>query len=191
MDVQHLNVKLFVEDAAQIDTTDYLTIFNEWIQDQVGEDLLVDVADYRHIHAGPAVVLVAHEASYTLDNTDGRLGLLYTRKTVIDGNAQDIIRKAILSVVEACRRLENHPTQKGKLSFHGNELLIGINDRLIAPNTGETYQSFVQELRPVLDELFNGGTYALEHNSTDPRQRFAIHVLASESASITAISETS
>ena len=48
-----------------------------WIRHDVLGTLLVDVADYTHVHHGPGVILVAREELYSMDESDGRLGLLY------------------------------------------------------------------------------------------------------------------
>ena len=65
-------------------------MFHSWIQEQVGEGLLLDVADYRHVHEGPGVILIGYEGNYSVDNTDNRLGVRYNRKAALDGNNQDL-----------------------------------------------------------------------------------------------------
>jgi hypothetical protein len=66
MDVQQVNVKFFVENPEAVDLEAYLTIFNNWIQSHATEELLVDVADYRHVFAGPGVVLIGHPSRTAL-----------------------------------------------------------------------------------------------------------------------------
>ncbi len=70
--VQHVKVKIFAREPVSIDLADAIPVFHSWIQDRVCEELLIDVADYRHVAAGPGVMLIAHEANYSLDNTDNR-----------------------------------------------------------------------------------------------------------------------
>ena len=41
--------------------------------------LLLDVADYKHVQEGPGIVLIGHEADYSLDLGGGRAGLVYDR----------------------------------------------------------------------------------------------------------------
>ena len=36
--------------------------------------------DYSHVHNGPGILLVAHEANFSMDETDGRRGMVYIRK---------------------------------------------------------------------------------------------------------------
>ena len=61
--LQHLNVKIFAQEPASIDLAGAIPVFHRWIQENVCEELLIDVADYRHVPAGPGVLLVGHEAN--------------------------------------------------------------------------------------------------------------------------------
>lgn len=169
MDIQHLNVKVFVENYQDVERTDFVTIFNNWIQRRVGEELLVDVADYRHVFAGPGVILIGHEANYSLDSTGNRLGLLYNRKAPVSGTAPERLAQAVRSALLACRRLET----ENHLKFSGREVQLLINDRLVAPNTEETFAALAPELRTLFDQLYGGEEYALDRNP-DPRERFTV-----------------
>ncbi|MBM3263980.1 MAG: hypothetical protein FJY97_11225 [candidate division Zixibacteria bacterium] len=176
MELQHLCVKRHVRHPDHIDLGNFLTIFNEWIQEEVGEELLIDVADYRHVPDGPGVVLVGHEATYSMDGADGRLGLLYSRKTVCDGSAEDRATAAMHSVLAAGNRLCKHPRLSGKLEFDDTDFLIIVNDRLLAPNTENTFENLADTLRPVLGAFF--ADFSLSRAWTDPRKRLAARVAA-------------
>src|SRR5205807_2486817 len=84
IELQHINVKLLLEGGDDLDPV--IPIFHSWIQNQPFGELLIDVADYRHVHHGPGIVLIGHEADYSLDQTDGRLGLRYNRKAPLPGS---------------------------------------------------------------------------------------------------------
>lgn len=183
MNVQHLNVKVFVEHPEIVDIEPFLTIFNRWIQDRVCEELLVDVADYRHVFAGPGVVLIGHEANYSMDNTSNRLGLLYNRKAPVNGSIQDRLRQAVRAALLACHRLEEEPLLQGTLTFSGQEVQVLINDRLIAPNTEATVLALEPELQAFFDRLYGGAEYTI-HHVADPRERFTIHVKALNASDI-------
>ena len=60
MQLQHVNVKLLVQNPGEVDLEPLIPIFHGWIQDQIGEELLLDIADYRHVDGGPGVVLIGH-----------------------------------------------------------------------------------------------------------------------------------
>src|SRR5260370_10727368 len=51
MELQHVNVKLLVKDPERVDLDPLVPVFHNWIQGQVFEGQLVDVADYRHVPA--------------------------------------------------------------------------------------------------------------------------------------------
>ena len=51
--LQHVNVKLLAGDPADVDLEPLIPIFHDWIRDRVFEELLLDVADYRHVPEGP------------------------------------------------------------------------------------------------------------------------------------------
>ena len=50
--LQHVNVKVHARVAA-LDLTPAIDVFHRWIQNDYGDHLLLDVADHRHVPAGP------------------------------------------------------------------------------------------------------------------------------------------
>ena len=50
-----------------VELEEFIPVFHDWIQTQQLAELLIDVADYRHVPHGPGVVLVAHDAHYAMD----------------------------------------------------------------------------------------------------------------------------
>jgi hypothetical protein len=175
MDLQHLNVKLLVQDPEKLDLEPLIPIFHGWIQDQVCQELLLDVADYRHVDAGPGVVVIGHQANYSVDNTDNRLGVRYNRKAPLEGSNQDRLKQATRSALSACQRLESEPRLDGKLRFNGQEIEVFINDRLLAPNRDATREALSSELSSFFQKLFGGSEYSLSHDR-DPRRLFTVSV---------------
>lgn len=171
MNVQHINIKLFVEDPESINLADYAVVFNSWIQRQLTDELLIDVADYLHVHHGPGIMLIGHEADYSLDNRAGRLGLLYNRKAQLEGTTQEKLAQAARAVLTAAQILE----KENGLKFKGSELPVIVNDRLLVPNTAETFAALEPDLRAFFDRLYGGAEYSLAHH-TDRRERFTINV---------------
>ncbi len=150
--VQHINLKIFVRDPGAFDLGDAVVVFHRWIKDSVCPEMLIDVADYRHVPEGPGIVLVAHEANYSLDNRENRLGLQYNRKAALDGTFQSRLQQAHAAALAACERLEHEPPFQGKLAFDRDRLEFFVNDRLLAPNTEETWEA----LKPELEKHFAG-----------------------------------
>jgi hypothetical protein len=46
------DLKLFLDAASRFDLEECIPIFHRWIQDQALDEVLIDVADYRHVHHG-------------------------------------------------------------------------------------------------------------------------------------------
>lgn len=98
MNVQHINIKFYIENPETVSLAEYSAVFNFWIQEQRLDELLIDVADYLHVHNGPGIMLIGYEADYSLDNRAGRLGLLYNRKAQVEGTTQEKLsdRKSVV-----------------------------------------------------------------------------------------------
>jgi hypothetical protein len=174
--IQHVRVKIFAREPAPSDLSAAIPIFHRWIQDHVCPETLIDVADYRHVPAGPGVMLISHEANYSLDQTKNRLGLLYSRKQA-GGEAQENLRQAFDATVAACRNLEQEPAFAGKLTFNSADCEFSINDRLLAPNNDDTYRALLPEFERFFATVWGPGAYSVEHLG-DPRELFRIAVRA-------------
>ena len=154
------DLKLFLHDTVRVDLEAFIPLFHRWIQDQRLQELLIDVADYRHVHHGPGVVLIAHDAHYAMDMAQGRLGLLYSRRRETHPSRQalqsvtDRLRSVFHCALTACQELETDPALQGRLRFRGDELLLRLNDRLRAPNTAAAYHALRQHLEPFLTTLY-------------------------------------
>lgn len=173
MNLQKLNVKFFVERSDGISLTDFIGVFHTWIQTSDGE--YYDLADYSHMVGGPGILLVAHEANISIDQRDNRLGLLYNRKQPLDGTNEEKLRWVFRQALEACCRIGREPSLQGKLKFRGDEVLFVINDRLLAPNTDETFSEVKKDLEKLAEALFGGADFVLKHDK-DPRGRFSVQI---------------
>jgi hypothetical protein len=188
MQLQHVNVKLLVQNPEEVDLEALIPVFHGWIQGQVGEGLLLDIADYRHVDAGPGVVLIGHEGNYSVDNTDSRLGIRYNRKAALDGSNQDRLKQAARAALTACQRLEAEPLLGGRLRFNGQEIEIFINDRLLAPNSDATREAINSDFQTFSEQLFRGSKFSMSYGS-DPRKLFAVSVKAAQPFPITGLLE--
>jgi hypothetical protein len=167
--IQHINLKIFIADPGAIDLADAIPVFHQWVRDGVCPEMLIDVADYRHVSAGPGVLLIGHEANYSFDNRENRLGLLYNRKAALDGTFQSRLAQAHRAALDACDRLEQETPFRGELKFDRNAIEVFINDRLLAPNNGDTWQA----LRPEIEKFFTGSTI---QRSGEPRDLFRVAI---------------
>ncbi len=172
MNLQHINVKLFVDGQLEVELERFVEVFHGWVAAQSMGELLIDVADYRHVPAGPAVALIGHEADYVLDNAGNRMGLLYNRKAVCEGSNADKLSLSLTAAVSACERLEK---ELPGLKFDHNQFELTIADRALAPNSPETLQAFEPILADFVRETLGQPDYSIEHDA-DSRRLFAVTV---------------
>jgi hypothetical protein len=159
IDLQHINVKVLLEGGADLDAgvlDSIIPIFHGWIQNRALPELLIDVADYRHVHHGPGIVLIGHEADYSIDNTNGRLGLRYNRKAQLAGTNGEKLAQATKSALTAAKHLQEDTRLKSKLYFNNHDLEILVNDRLVAPTDNQTRQALDPDIRQFANKLLNG-----------------------------------
>ena len=183
MEMQHINVKLLVRDAQSVDLEPLIPVFHSWIENQNGDELLIDVADYTHVPAGPGVVLIGHEGNYSVDNTSNRLGVRYNRKASFDGSNQDRLAQAARAALTAFQRLETESRLGGKLLFNGQDVEIFVNDRLLAPNNSATRDAADADFQLFSRKLFRGKPYSIIYGK-DPRSLFTAFVKAAQPFSV-------
>jgi hypothetical protein len=161
IELQHVNVKLLVDDPAKVDLAALVPVFHRWIQGQICDELLIDVADYSHVPDGPGILLVGHQADYSVDNTDGRLGIRYNRKAPLEGTNTDRLVQAFASALRAAQRLEEEPALNGTVRFNGREVEVFFNDRLLTPNDPATRSAVEPQIKRFLDPIFGEHDYSI------------------------------
>ena len=137
--------------------------------------MLLDVADYRHVHAGPGVVLIGYQGDYSVDNGENRLGVRYNRKAELDGDNESRLAQAAVAALTACRRLEADARLEGRFRFNGKELELFVNDRLLAPNESRRARPRSRSCGGSSAGFFGARDYSLSFGS-DPRKLFAVSV---------------
>ena len=175
IELQHINVKLFLRNPGAIDPEALIPVFHGWIQDRAGDELLLDVADYRHVPSGPGLVLIGHEGNYSLDHAGGRWSIRYNRKAALQGTNQERLTQATQAALLACQRLESDARLDGMIQFDGRELEVFINDRLLAPNSPPSRGAADPEFGTFFSTLFDGLGYSATH-AQDPRSLLSVHV---------------
>lgn len=194
MDAKRLDVKLFVAEGARVEASELIPVFHGWIQrTAIADELLIDVAVYDHVVDGPGVVLVGHEGQYGYDCSRGRHGLLYSqRRAPIDGGFREALAYTLQHALRACALLEKDEALAGRLEFSGRELLVRINDRLLAPNTEQTWKAVEPDARAVLSQVF-GPDVSIEPSKSSGAaspwqdELFTLHVRAGADASVEAL----
>jgi hypothetical protein len=182
MNAEQVMVKFFVEDASRLDLAELIPVFHDWIRNHKLDEMLIDVADYRHVAQGPGVLLVCHGAIYAMDQADGRTGLEYRRRHV-NGREPESVDAAFRRALAACTLLEQEPSLKGRVRFLTGEAQFRIADRLQAPNTAETFASVKPEIERTLAKLYAGAPVTITHRA-GARDLFTVDVRASAPAEI-------
>lgn len=171
--VEHVNVKVFVREPVFVNWADLIPVYHRWIQKQAFLEMLpIDVADYSHVPAGPGVMLIGHHADISLDNRANRIGMLYNRKTALGGSFEEKLRYSYERAIEAARKLEQEPEFRGLISFDESDLEMFITDRVLAPNTDQTWN----ELRGGIEAVF-GPAASLKWNGPG-RELFRVRIAA-------------
>jgi hypothetical protein len=186
--IQHLDLKFpllseggsapeggAVPDSAMPDFGALIPVFHRWIRERVCDELLIDVADYRHVPAGPGVVLVGLEGTYSLDLTDRRPGLRYVRKAEVPGGLRAALAQGLRALDHACRLLEQDAGLGGRFQFYRKELELRVNARLLAPNRRDTFVALKPELERAFAVLLGDGAVTLEYTAK-PREVFKVTV---------------
>jgi hypothetical protein len=178
MNLQKINVKFFTAHGEQPPLTDFVEVFHAWIQ--ASDGVYHDVADYSHMQAGPGIVLVAHDANISIDETEKRRGLLYSQKSPLQGSNEERLIEVLRYALENAARLERHPGLEGKVRFSGDELLIYVNDRLLAPNTDKAFDAIAPAVEAAATFLYQSDQLVFERDP-EPRRRLNVRVTASRS----------
>ena len=181
---QRLGVKFYFEDLS-VDVETFIPVFHRWIRENVVPDeLLLDVADYKHIMDGPAILLVGHEADYVIDLTDGRPGFLYVRKRDAGTDLAEALETTVAQALRGVRLTETDPELRGKLKLRTDAATIVLLDRLNYPNAvsngggaSSASESAQARLSEDLAALF-GGDAAVTRVDNDAREPLTFELQA-------------
>lgn len=176
-ELQQIDVKVPASRFENIDAYTQMGVFQRWIREQTVPGILIDAADYAHMHHGPGVILVAHEFNVSLDHVGGRAGLLYHPKQPLQGELADRVQQIVHAALVCCRELEKTPELEGRIAFDYGRMRVIANDRLRMPNTPENYDGFAELLTAVLTPLY-GSEISCSEVAGDPRERLAVDVEA-------------
>jgi len=167
MKSEKLQIKFFARPNAAFDLEAVVPVFHRFIREHAFDELMIDVADYKHVHHGPGVALVGDANDYFLDEGEGRPGLLFSRKRHGSG-PEGRLREGFARALKACTLLEAAPELGGKLTFATNEILIRLPDRLRAPNDDASFAEVSSEVSTLLDKLYGAGQYSIERGAPTP-----------------------
>lgn len=170
--IDHVNVKVFATPDSIVSWPDLIPVFHRWIRERAVPGTLIDVADYSQVPEGPGVLLIAHEAFYSVDNRAGKLGFLYNHRTALPGDGIDKLRQSWSRSVDAAKLLENETAFRGKLRFDYRHFEIFVNDRAVEGEMGPMIDALYRETLDIPPEI--------QRDHPDPRALVRYNVRPSE-----------
>ena len=183
MELQKFGIKLFLDANGSYFSKDFIPVFHSWIQDKiVADNLVIDVADYSHIPDGPGIMLIAHEGHFSLDQENLKPGIMYMRKTELEGSFKVRFKKVLSTVIEAADRLHNNNINK-EINFINNSFRFIANDRLYAENTIENQALCKNNIKKILNEIYPDSNIEFDDVSNN-KERLAFTVQLSENINI-------
>lgn len=172
---ERMSVKYYLDQPEGLNPESLIPVFHRWIQRKMLAGLLIDVADYTHVHHGPGLMIVAHEGHYRLEDTDGRLGMEWAAKRGLEASFSERVHDVFRKALHACLVLESEQNLERSFRFLTNHCLFRIQDRLSAPNNEQTFQAVKPHLAAVLAQLYPGVTFRLERDSA-PKECFTVRI---------------
>lgn len=182
MTPHRIHVKYFVKDPAAVDLPALIPAFHRWIQERRVDEVLIDVADYKHVHEGPGILLIGYEADYGLDLGRSRPGLLYSRKRALRGTLRERLRTVLRQALHGCHLLQTDPSLG--LTFRTDEVEVAFLDRLRVPNAPASLAQVRGDLEAALASFYGDAAIHLDWIDEDPRHPFAVHIRIPEAADL-------
>lgn len=173
-----LSIKIYFANGVAIEPARLVPMFHGWIRQPPVDGVLVDVADYKHVGRGPAVILIGHEADYAVDLAEERPGLLYVRKRPLPGDLTSDLRLGIGRLLRAAHAFEERPEPHPPVRFDVQEWRLQAIDRLRCPNTPEAAEAFRRGAEPALSALFAGASLEIADAGGDRRAPLTLRVRA-------------
>jgi hypothetical protein len=175
MELHRIGIKVPMQDGSGLPALDFIQVFHEWIHRKALAGVLIDVADYSHVHHGPGILLITHEGNYSIDDTGGRRGLCYYGKHALPGDLAARLEEIARRVFKAADLLEHETRFAGKLRFDAGQLDLFANDRLEAPNNAATEAAVLPAVKILLAKLYPGHNCTIAREA-EARERFALRI---------------
>jgi hypothetical protein len=169
-----IGVKLYADDPERVDPARFIPLFHSWIQQDAIDGLPIDVADYAHVHQGPGVMLIGHEADHAIDLGEGRPGILYQRKRDPESTFEERVLAALQAVDRAADQIEADPAADG-VWFGRDEILVRVLDRRAAPNDEATAEALRPAVEAAVAVARPGRSATIEHVD-DPAGPLALRI---------------
>lgn len=175
-ELQRLTLKLYADVGSDFSPARVVPVFHALIRERsLKDEVLIDVADYSHVHDGPGVVLIGHGSDYYLDLGEGRPGLVYARKREGPSETEALVKDAFGRALAAAQLLEQSPDLG--LRFRTDELRLSVPDRLRAPPADATLAALGPALARALAAVYGDVRFELAREGGD-KEPFTVRVRA-------------
>lgn len=156
--VERVAVTVPLDAPNGVDIDGIIPVFHGWIQRGAVPGALIDVADYRHVHNGPAVMLIAHELDYTLDLAQGGIGMTVTRKRTAGPTE---LAKSVVWCVEHARQaiaeLGQDVSGIGTEPATDSAIRVRVLDRRAVPSAAEGAAGALPALEDAARQILGEG----------------------------------
>ena len=189
---QRLSLRFAMTGQPPVDLGDVIPVFHRWIQDGKTDAMLIDVADYRHVQAGPGIVMVGHADDFGIDNgvqagAEGQ-GFYYVRKHARLRDTQPFpvrLREIWTRALAAAHELEQ---EEGlRVQVDPARVRLVVLDRLRYPFAPESLRAAQGALRAFFAEAYGTDDFVLDHPSPDARLPMTWRVAGPQGASLDAL----
>ena len=184
MKVKCAALKFYLEDSETVSIAEIIPLFHRWIQNKSVDGLLIDVADYSHMHQGPGVMLMGHDIDYSIDFGEGRPGLSCKMKGTTPSDLGDGVERILKAALVACQKLEHDEHLTANVQFHTGEVLLSVYDRLSVSNSTESVDDVWAQVQRHFNRLYQRADVDFQVAFEDPRAACSIRVQAESSPSL-------
>jgi hypothetical protein len=176
MNLQKINVKLFLDAPQPVPVDALLPIFARWREDAAHPARWVDMADYAHVPTGPGIMMIGHQGNLALDLADPGPGILWVNKADLEGEIDVRIVEVFRRTLGMVRTLIAESGFPSTLRPRPGFWELVFNDRLVTPHTEETAVVVQPAVEAALNTIFGTDRYTLV-SEKDPARRygFTIH----------------
>jgi hypothetical protein len=189
MNLQKINVKLFLDASGPIDLDPFLAIFARWREQADHPAGWIDLADYAHVERGPGILLIGKQGNLSADLADPGPGILYANKQDLDGDPEERIRTSFRRGVGLIERLLEEPQFPRNLTPRTDFWGLTFNDRLEVPHGDETDRRLRPAVRAVADRLFGPGAYQIVSDPEKTR-RYGVTLHSADAPALSALAGT-
>lgn len=177
MDIQYISLKFYADNGDSQKLEAYIPVFHRWIQQNVAEELLIDVADYSHVPAGPGVMLIAHEADYSVEfGAENRFGVLYKTKLELTGSNSDRLREIFQQTLQAAARLQKDNQLSPTPTFNGNNFRLTFDRRSNFLNDDAGFKAAKTEVQNFLISTIKNQDASIQQVNKDSSERLVLDI---------------